>query len=187
MVKFLVTLPRLNANFPTSPAPCKRLWKQGARSSYCWFASDVTAAMLGVKNKKRFSPLGNELYFDANFAQKFLLYWPPTWPPCYVVANQEYNTRVVEELARGRVYPFPLRCEVLARSPTLSTLYSTQVKRLPRRLLSHARPPPRHESSPPPHSRMEQATEIVRITLKKNQSDFTYLWVWGFTNTLEYT
>ena len=42
---------------------------------YCWFASDVTAAMLVVKNKlKHFSSLGNELYFDANLAEKFLLY-----------------------------------------------------------------------------------------------------------------
>ena len=41
------------------------------------------------QKQKGFYPLGNELYFDANFAKKFLLYWPPTWPPCHVVANQE--------------------------------------------------------------------------------------------------
>ena len=39
--------------------------------SYCWFAGDVTAAMLGVKNKAFLSPLGNELHFDANLAEKF--------------------------------------------------------------------------------------------------------------------
>ena len=36
----------------------------------CWFASDVTAAMLVVKNKRISLPS----CFDANFAKKFLLY-----------------------------------------------------------------------------------------------------------------
>ena len=40
----------------------------------CWLASDFTAAMLGGQKQKCLSPLGNALYFDANFAQKFLLY-----------------------------------------------------------------------------------------------------------------
>ena len=56
---------------------------------YCCFAIDVTAAMLGVQEQKHFSPLGNELYFYANLAEKFLLDRPTTWPPCHVVANQE--------------------------------------------------------------------------------------------------
>ena len=38
---------------------------------------------------KAFLSAGNELYFDANLAEKFLLYWPPTWHPCHVVTNQE--------------------------------------------------------------------------------------------------
>ena len=40
----------------------------------CWFASDVTAAMLGGQEQKHFSPLGSEPYFDANLAEAFLLY-----------------------------------------------------------------------------------------------------------------
>ena len=44
---------------------------------------------VGGQEQKHFSPLGNELYFDAHLSEKFLLYWPPTWPPCHVVANQE--------------------------------------------------------------------------------------------------
>ena len=44
---------------------------------------------VGGQEQKHFSPLGNELYFDANLAEKFLLFWPPTWLPCHVVANQE--------------------------------------------------------------------------------------------------
>ena len=49
--------------------------------------------MLGGQKQKHFSPLGNELYFDANLAEKFLLYSPPKWPPCHVVANQEYHQK----------------------------------------------------------------------------------------------
>ena len=44
-------------------------------SSDCWFESDVDhGGHVGGQEQKRFSPLGNELYFDANFAKKFLLY-----------------------------------------------------------------------------------------------------------------
>ena len=49
---------------------------------------------VGGQKQKSFSPLGNEVYFDANFAKKFLLYWPPTWPPCHVVANEEWKNRI---------------------------------------------------------------------------------------------
>ena len=50
---------------------------------------------VGSQEQKHFSPLGNELYFDANLAEKFLLFWPPTWPPCHVVANQELKASVM--------------------------------------------------------------------------------------------
>ena len=36
-------------------------------------------------------------YFDANFTKKFLLYWPPTWPPCHVFANQEFTPGTIHE------------------------------------------------------------------------------------------
>ena len=38
----------------------------------CWFASH--GGPVGGQEQKHFSPLGNELYFDANLAEKFLLY-----------------------------------------------------------------------------------------------------------------
>ena len=52
---------------------------------------------VGGQKQKLFSPLGNQLYFDANFTKKFLLYWPPTWPPCHVVANQEFIPGTIHE------------------------------------------------------------------------------------------
>ena len=55
-------------------------------SEYCWFARDVTAAMLVVKRQKHFSPLGTKLYFEKNS-----IVLTPTWPPCNVVANQEFS------------------------------------------------------------------------------------------------
>ena len=51
---------------------------------------------VGGQEQKHFSPLGNELYFDANLAEKFLLFWPPTWPRCHVVANQEFRISVYQ-------------------------------------------------------------------------------------------
>ena len=46
---------------------------------------------VGSQEQKHFSPLGTWLYFHANSSKKFLLYWPPTWLPCDMVANQEYE------------------------------------------------------------------------------------------------
>ena len=40
----------------------------------CWFASDVAAAMLVVKNKSISLRWEIELYFDVNLGEKFLLY-----------------------------------------------------------------------------------------------------------------
>ena len=57
----------------------------------CWFASDVTAAMLVVKNKSISLRWEMDSILMQISAEKFLLYWPPTWPPCHVVANQEYE------------------------------------------------------------------------------------------------
>ena len=39
---------------------------------YCLFALNVTAAMLVVKNKTDFSPLGTKLYFRVNSSRKKL-------------------------------------------------------------------------------------------------------------------
>ena len=42
------------------------------------------------QKQKHFSPLGNKLHFHVNCSKKNILYGPLTWPPCHVVANQEY-------------------------------------------------------------------------------------------------
>ena len=56
---------------------------------YCGFARDVTVAKLVAKNKS-ISLLWeiNSIFMDI-LREKVLLYWPPTWPPCHVVVNQE--------------------------------------------------------------------------------------------------
>ena len=51
----------------------------GFHKFYCWFATDIMAAMLGDKNKA----ISSVKFF-------FLLFGPPTWPPCHVVASQEW-------------------------------------------------------------------------------------------------
>ena len=57
---------------------------------YCWFARDVTAAMLVVKNKNISLLWELNSIFRLILREKILLFWPPTWPPCHVVANQEF-------------------------------------------------------------------------------------------------
>ena len=56
-------------------AQCIDLWLSCQRKlhfiAYYWFASDVPVP---GQEKKHFSLLGNVLYFDANLAEKFLLY-----------------------------------------------------------------------------------------------------------------
>ena len=55
----------------------------------CWSARDVTVGHVGGQEQKHLSPLVAKLYFHLNSSRKILLYCPPTWPPCHVVANQE--------------------------------------------------------------------------------------------------
>jgi len=69
--------------------------------NYCWFAREVTAAMLVVcwwSEQKHFSPLGTIPYFHVNSSRKNSIVLttntPPTKPPCHVVANQE-NAKVI--------------------------------------------------------------------------------------------
>ena len=44
---------------------------------------------VGGQEQKHLSPLGTRLYFHVNYSRKIILYWSPTLPPCFVVANQE--------------------------------------------------------------------------------------------------
>ena len=46
---------------------------------------------VGGQEQKHFSPLGTKLYFHVHSLRNILLFWPPTWPPCHVVANQELS------------------------------------------------------------------------------------------------
>ena len=57
--------------------------------SNCWYARDVKAALSVVSRKKSISLLWerNSVFMQILRA-KIILYWPPTWPPCHVVANQ---------------------------------------------------------------------------------------------------
>ena len=41
------------------------------------------------QEQKQFSPLVTQLCFHVNSSRNILLYWPSTWPPCHVAANQE--------------------------------------------------------------------------------------------------
>ena len=40
------------------------------KQNNCWFARDITEAMLVVKKQKHFSPLGTELYFHVNSSRR---------------------------------------------------------------------------------------------------------------------
>ena len=51
-----------------------------------WFARDVTAAMLVIKNKSM-PLLGTKLYFDVNSSRKNFIVLTPAWPLCHVVSK----------------------------------------------------------------------------------------------------
>ena len=48
--------------------------------------------MLVVKNKSISLPWELTSIFMEILPEKILLYWPPPWPPCHVVANQDFNS-----------------------------------------------------------------------------------------------
>ena len=78
---------------PFDTSPCRPIVARiTLGSSNCWFARDVTAAMLVVKNKS-LSLLGTKLYFHVNSSRKKFYCRPPTWPPCHVFANQENRVK----------------------------------------------------------------------------------------------
>ena len=49
--------------------------------------------LVGGQKQMHFSPLGTRLFFHVNSLTKILLFWPPTWLPCHMFANQEYEKR----------------------------------------------------------------------------------------------
>ena len=58
---------------------------------YCWFARDVTAAMLAVKNKSISLLWELNSIFILFLGEKITLFWLPTW---HVAANREYKWRL---------------------------------------------------------------------------------------------
>ena len=79
---------------------CTVAWEN---TRYYWFARDVTVAMLVVKNKS-ISLLWelNSIFMEILW-EKTLLYWPSTWPPCHVVADQEFCDTTTKFPAKWRL------------------------------------------------------------------------------------
>ena len=52
---------------------------------------------VGGQEQNYFSPLGTKLYFHVNSLRKIILFWPPTWPLCHVVAKPRNptSTRII--------------------------------------------------------------------------------------------
>ena len=77
-------LPRKTSRF-------KNRHSSDADKPYSRFVSDVTAAMLVGKNNNLF------LRWELNFIimqilrKEIVLYYQPTWPPCHVGANREFQ------------------------------------------------------------------------------------------------
>ena len=75
-------------------------------SADCWFARDVTVAMLVVKNKSVSLRWELNSIFMQILQKKIVLYWPPTWPPCHVVANQELTMTKLHILELHYMAPY---------------------------------------------------------------------------------
>ena len=75
---------------------------------YCWFVRDVKATMLVVKNKSI------SLFWELNsifrqiLREKIISYWPPTWPPCCMVANQELALMPLFKGGQCYIYMYPV-------------------------------------------------------------------------------
>ena len=75
----------------SSPLHCRQFfWSQRYQTTYspylsnCWFARDVTAAMLVGKSQGI-----TKLHY---LSREILLYRPPKWPPCHVVPTTNEDT-----------------------------------------------------------------------------------------------
>ena len=83
---------------------------------YCWFARFVTAAMLVVKNKKHFSPLGTELYFQVNSLRYISIVWTPTLLPCMWLQTKNtfyHRLRTIEKIINTNRKMLKMRSECL--------------------------------------------------------------------------
>ena len=60
----------------------------------CWFAPDVRAVMLVVKNKSVSLLWQLNSIFMQVLREKLCCFGRPIWPPCHVVANQDIITIV---------------------------------------------------------------------------------------------
>ena len=54
-----------------------------------------------------------------------LLYWPPTWPSCHVVANQEYESWLYSVLSVGSLFTWSLErfFTLITRQTLINTSY----------------------------------------------------------------
>ena len=65
---------------------CLVIFKSGKK----WYVMLISMlAMLVIKNKSISLRWELNAIFMQILQEKILLYWPPIWPPCHVVANQE--------------------------------------------------------------------------------------------------
>ena len=102
-------------NQPTSPSICQSISQSVSQTANQLISRSINPSInqpvnqllvckwrhggnVGGQEQKHFSPLGTKLYFDVNSWKKILLFWPSTWPPWHVVANQELITK------RWRIY-----------------------------------------------------------------------------------
>ena len=81
---------------------------------------------VGGQEQKHFSPLGTKFYLNHVILWgKILLFSPPTWPPCHVVANQElqlYNVPCIQTILDGYLVqvgettPYPKKCHSIKQT-----------------------------------------------------------------------
>ena len=77
---------KLDYYFRNSVAKTRCSFSQDSKLLVCTWRHDGH-----VGGPKHFSPLETKPYFHVNSwrKKKIILYGPPTWPPCHVVASQE--------------------------------------------------------------------------------------------------
>ena len=78
----------------TEPAvPSRRLLGSAGRAGSLLVCTWCHGGHVDGQEQKHLSSLGNKLYFHVNSSLKILFYWPPTWPPCDVVATFDFSSK----------------------------------------------------------------------------------------------
>ena len=92
IIIIIIPLFTLGSIYSTNASGAEQMTQ--TNNSNCWFVCDVTTAMLVVcwwSEQKHFSPLGTKPYFHVKSSRKNSVLLPPTWPPCHVVASQDWT------------------------------------------------------------------------------------------------